>query len=78
MQFLFVSCFCTFLVSDFVAQEAKASLCELREPGSNPGGGKSFMKVQNSLSQHFFFKNGQNDILMSNFKLFSILIKQKF
>ena len=56
-----------------MAAEVKASVCKTIEPGSNPGGGKGILNVQKCILTIFIKKKLQNDILMSNFKLFYIL-----
>ena len=56
-----------------VAVGVKVSVCKPIEPGSNPGGGKGILIVQKCILTIFIKKKLQNDILMSNFKLFYIL-----
>ena len=56
-----------------MAVGVKASVCKPREPGSNPGGGKGILIVQICILTIFIKKKLQNDIFMSNFKLFYIL-----
>ena len=56
-----------------MAMGVKASVCKLWEPGSNPGGGMGILIVQKCILTIFIKKKLQNDILMSNFKLFCIL-----
>ena len=56
-----------------MAMGVKASVRKPLEPGSNLGGGKGILIVQKCILTIFIKKKLQNDILMSNFKLFYIL-----
>ena len=72
-QFGSVFCFSVLLMWAGMAMGVKASVCKPWEPGSNPGGGKGILIVQKCILTIFIKKKLQNDILMSNFKLFYIL-----
>ena len=72
-QFGSVFCFSQSLMWAGMAMGVKASVCKPWEPGSNPGGGKGILIVQKCILKIFIKKKLQNDILMSNFKLFYIL-----
>ena len=72
-QYGSVFCFSLLLIWAGMAVGVKASVCKQWEAGSKLGGGKGILNVQKNILTSFFKKKLQNDILMSNFKLFYIL-----